>query len=80
MTFRSDSAVIVRVETVNHDGKEGKTYYGPFLPHAGAATTAFIRRINDELEEAGRYSTWVVEVEPLFIAANESDCVVQATR
>jgi hypothetical protein len=36
--------------------------------------------IERELEESGRYRHWDVTVESVFIAEDESDCEVRATR
>lgn len=80
MTMRTATAVIVKASTLNHDGDERTTYYGPFLPHSGSATTSFLDTIERELEESGRYKLWETSIESLFIGKDESDCAIQATR
>lgn len=80
MTTRTAAAVIVKATTVNHDWVERTTYYGPFLPHAGSATTSFVATLEGELEESGRYKHWETSVEAIFIADGESDCEIRATR
>lgn len=80
MTVRHATAVIVKVTTLKRDGSERTLYYGPFLPHAGSATTSFMRTIRAELAESGRYESWDVSAEDVYLAAGESDCAIQATR
>lgn len=80
MTTRTATAVIVKASTLNHDGDERTTYYGPFLPHAGSATTSFQATLERELEDSGRYKHWETTIESVFIGEDESDCAVQATR
>lgn len=80
MTKRQGTAVIVVAKKVTHDGEERTTYYGPFLPHVGSATTSFVRKLEGELSESERYESYDVTVENLFIGEEESDCAVQATR
>ena len=80
MTTRTATAVIVRAVMLTNEGDERAVYYGPFLPHVGSATTSFMNRIERELEESGRYRHWDVTVESVFIAEDESDCEVRATR
>ncbi|WP_218682408.1 hypothetical protein, partial [Microbacterium sp. BF1] len=59
---------------------EATRYYGPFLPHVGSATTTFLEELEDELKDSGRYRSWDVSVEDVFIGTDESDCEVRATR
>lgn len=80
MTRRAASAVIVRATTWDHAGEVRTLHYGPFLPHAGSATTSFMDALRDELQESGRYKDWDVSAETLFIGDGESDCTVMATR
>lgn len=80
MTTRTATSVIVKVTAVRLGGDEITTYYGPFLPHVGSATTNFIDDVLHELEESGRYRSWDASVESVFIGADESDCAVRATR
>lgn len=80
MTKRVESAVIVRATTVNHAGETRTLHYGPFLPHAGSATTSFMDELRRELEQAERYRDWDVTAETVFIGDGESDCVIQAVR
>lgn len=80
MPTRTATAVIVKATTFNHEGIEWVTYYGPFLPHVGSATTSFIDNLERELEESGRYKHWETSVESVFIGEDESDCAVNATR
>lgn len=80
MTTRSASAVIVKASTLSRDDAERTIYYGPFLPHVGSATTSFIEQLERELEESGRYKHWDIDVETVFIAEDESDCEIRATR
>src|SRR5690554_2568614 len=63
LTARTVTAVIVIVSTLNHDGDEQTTYYGPFLPHAGSATTSFVVQLKRELEASGRFRYWGTTVE-----------------
>lgn len=80
MTTRTSTAVIVKATTLNHDGDERTTYYGPFLPHIGSATTSFVRTLEQALEESGLYKHWDTSIESVFIADGESDCEIRATR
>ena len=80
MTTRTATAVIVKAVTLNHDDVERTVYYGPFLPHVGSATTTFLEELEDELKDSGRYRSWDVSVEDVFIGTDESDCEVRATR
>lgn len=80
MSNRRGGAVIVKVDATSNDGTERTTYYGPFLPHVGSATTSFVRQIENEYEESGRYSDWTTAIETVFIGEDESDCAVHATR
>lgn len=80
MTSRRATAVIVKATTLNHDGDERTTYYGPFLPHVGSATRSFVANLEHELGESGRYKRWETFIEDVFIAEDESDCAIQATR
>lgn len=80
MTTRTATAVIVTATVVKLDGEERTTYYGPFLPHVGSATTTFVRELENELEQSGRYEHWETTIESLFIGEDESDCAVRATR
>lgn len=80
MPTRTATTVIVKAATLDHEGKERVTYYGPFLPHAGSATTSFAEDLERELEESGRYKHWETSIESVFIAEGESDCAVRATR
>lgn len=80
MTMRTASAIVVRATTWNHDGEARTLHYGPFLPHAGSATTSFIDDLRRELEQSGRYRDWSVSPETVFIGDGESDCTIQATR
>lgn len=80
MTTRTATAVIVKATTVTHAGEEEAVYYGPFLPHVGSATTWFIDKLLNELEQSGRYKSWDAEIESLFIGEDESDCEIRATR
>ena len=80
MATRTATSVIVKAATVTTNGEERTTYYGPFLPHVGSATTRFADQLEDELERSGRYKSWDVSIESVFIGNDESDCAVQATR
>ena len=80
MTTRTGTAVIVRAVTVTPNGEERATNYGPFLPHVGSATTSFADTLEYELEQSGRYTSWDVSIETVFIGDDESDCAVRATR
>lgn len=80
MVSRTATAVIVKASTVAIDGIEATRYYGPFLPHVGSATTTFLEELEDELKDSGRYRSWNVSVEDVFIGTDESDCEVRATR
>lgn len=80
MTTRTATSVIVKAATLGRDDVERTTYYGPFLPHVGSATTSFIEQLERELEQSGRYKHWDVDVETVFIAEGESDCEIRATR
>lgn len=80
MTTRTASSVIVKAVTVLIGGEERTTYYGPFLPHVGSATTTFADRLEFDLEQSGRYASWDVSIESVFIGDDESDCAVKATR
>lgn len=80
MTTRTSSSVIVKATLNGHDGKVRTRYYGPFLPHAGSATTSFIRELEEELEASGLHQDWEISVEDVFIGPDESDCEVRATR
>ena len=80
MTTRTATAVIVKATKLTKDGDERTTYYGPFLPHVGSATTSFVQRLEHELEESGLYQHWETSIESVFIAADESDCEIRATR
>ncbi len=79
MTTRTDTAIIIKSVTTTLDDEERTTYYGPFLPHSGSATTRFIGRLEAELEESARYKDWQTSVEDVFIGSGESDCAVLAT-
>lgn len=76
MTTRRQSCVIVSVTTTRRDGTSGKTHYGPFLPHAGSATSHFVSRIRHELEENTEIIDYDIDVQDVFIGADESDCEV----
>jgi hypothetical protein len=80
MTTRRGASVIVKATTVALNGDERTTYYGPFLPHVGSATTTFLDVIEREMKESGRYQSWSTSIESVFIGEDESDCAVQATR
>lgn len=80
MTTRTATAVIVKATTTALSGDEATVYYGPFLPHVGSATTTFVRELELNLEQSGRYKQWDVTIESVFIGEDESDCAVQATR
>ena len=80
MTTRTSSSVIVKATTTDNDHAQRTLYYGPFLPHAGSATTSFIRELEEELEASGRYQDWEISIEDVFIGPDESDCEVRATR
>ena len=80
MTTRTATAVIVKASMLTNDGEERTRYYGPFLPHAGSATSWFVANLQQELEESGRYKHWETSIEDVFIARGESDCEVRATR
>lgn len=71
--------MIVKVAKRPKDGPERMSYYGPFLPHVGSATTSFVDRLGHELAEYGRYEQWEVSVESVFIGESESDCAIQST-
>lgn len=76
MTARTGTAVIVVAHKTLKTGEERTTYYGPFLPHVGSATTWFLRRVENELDESGLYENFVLTIENLFIGDDESDCAV----
>ncbi len=80
MTTRTATSVIVKAATVTTNGEERTTYYGPFLPHVGSATTTFADALEYRLEQSGRYASWDVSIESVFIGDDESDCAVRATR
>jgi hypothetical protein len=80
MTKRQGIAVIVAAKKLSHNGEETTTYYGPFLPHVGSATTSFVEELERELTESDRYKHHEISVEDVFIGEGESDCRVQATR
>lgn len=80
MATRIATAVIVKASTVATDGGELTRYYGPFLPHVGSATTTFLENLEDELRDSGRYQSWDVSIEDVFIGTDEADCEVRATR
>lgn len=80
MTTRTSTAVIVVANTTLNNGDKRTTYYGPFLPHAGSATNWFLQRIENELNESGRYKDFELAVETLFIGEDESDCAIVPTR
>ena len=80
MTTRTETAVIVKATTVTTSGDERTTYYGPFLPHVGSATTMFVDELEYELQQSGRYKSWETSIESVFIGVDESDCAVRATR
>ena len=52
----------------------------PTSPHVGSATTSFADALEYELEQSGRYKSWDVSIETVFIGDDESDCAVRATR
>lgn len=80
MSTRTATAVIVKATTIGHDRAEQTRDYGPFLPHAGSATTSFADELEHELEASGRYQESQLTIEDVFIGADESDCAVTATR
>lgn len=80
MTTRTATCVIVKAITITLDGEERTTFYGPFLPHVGSATTSFVDTLEYELGESGKYRQWDVSIENVYIGADESDCAVRATR
>lgn len=80
MTGRRSTAVIVKATSRTWDGRGRTTYYGPFLPHAGAATTSFVCKLESELEESGLYESWETSIQSVFIGEDESDCAIHATR
>lgn len=80
MTTRTATSVIVKAATVTTNGEERTIYYGPFLPHVGSATTTFADKLEYQLEQSGRYASWDVSIESVFIGDDESDCAVRATR
>jgi len=80
MVSRTATAVIVTASTVDTEGVELTRHYGPFLPHVGSATTTFLENLEDELRDSGRYRSWDVSIEDVFIGTDESDCEVRATR
>lgn len=80
MSTRTATAVIVKATRTTIDHADETVYYGPFLPHAGSATTSFVDELHHELESSGRYLDWQLSIEDVFIGAGESDCAVTATR
>ena len=50
------------------------------MPHTGSATNWFITRLEGELAASGRYKTWELSVEDVFIGDDESDCEVRPLR
>ncbi len=80
MPSRKGTAVIVVARTTLNTGEERATHYGPFLPHAGSATTWFVQTLKNELADNHLYQDFEVTIENLFIGDNESDCAVVATR
>ena len=42
--------------------------------------TRLDEELEDELKDSGRYRSWDVSVEDVFIGTDESDCEVRATR
>ncbi len=78
---RTGVAVIIRCVTENNDGQE-TTFYGPFLPHAGAATQTMVDKL--QAEHAERQERGAVHrnayrycfVEDVFIGEGESDAKV----
>ena len=80
MTTRNASSVIVKAVLHTNDGDVTTRYYGPFMPHTGSATNWFITRLEGELAASGRYKTWELSVEDVFIGDDESDCEVRPLR
>ncbi|WP_298945314.1 hypothetical protein [uncultured Microbacterium sp.] len=80
MTTRTATSIVVKTNLLTLDGEERTVYYGPFLPHAGSATKLFLASIDRELSASGKYRHWETSIESVFIAPDESDCVVTATR
>ena len=79
MPIRTSTAVIVVATTTAKDGTERTTHYGPFLPHAGGATTSFVNRLEQELEASDRFASFELEIRTLFIGEDESDCTIVPT-
>jgi len=79
MTTRTSTAVIVVATKTAFNGTQSTTHYGPFLPHAGSATTSFVNRLEQELKATGRYSHFALAIETVFIGENESDCSILPT-
>ena len=67
MPSRKGTAVIVVARTTLNTGEERATHYGPFLPHAGSATTWFVQTLKNELADNHLYQDFEVTIENLFI-------------
>ncbi|CAN7527687.1 hypothetical protein LJR044_003753 [Microbacterium foliorum] len=80
MVSRTATAVIVKASTVDTEGVELTRHYGPFLPHVGSATTWFLENLENELRDSGRFQSWDLSIEDVFIGVDESDCEVRPTR
>lgn len=79
MPKKANEIVPVNASLVPGRRREGGSLR-PVPAHVGSATTSFMNRIERELEGSGRYRHWDVTVESVFIAEDESDCEVRATR
>lgn len=77
---RRGRTVIVVAKTITQSGVESTTHYGPFLPHAGTATTTFVGQLEGQLENDDRYRHHGISVKTVFIGEDESDCDVRAGR
>lgn len=80
MTTRWATAVVVRFVVTLRNGDQDTAYFGPFLPHAGSATSSFIARLEAEAERSNRYRAFETFIEDVFVGPGESDCAVEAIR
>ena len=73
MTDRTSAAVVIRVDDTYTDGSKNTWYVGPFLPHAGSATSAALWRLEDETPPN---LSREVRVYTTFLAPGESDLAI----
>lgn len=83
MTRTSTAVVIRHVRQMHKDADRDDvetTFYGPFLPHVGSATSATIDQLRWEDEENPDVDHSESYVETVFIGQDESDAAVVAVR